>query len=85
MSGCNHNRTIGGSAPSIADPNDSSFDSLEVHIEENLGLPAKVTGHSWYSACRVHRYIADSFLSGNGFLVGDDGTKKTMYVATAQK
>lgn len=71
MSGRNHYRAIGVLPPSIADPDDFSFDLLKTHIEENLGFPANITSHSWYSAYRVHHRIADSFRSGDAFLVGD--------------
>lgn len=71
MSGRNHYRAIGVLPPSIADPDDFSFDLLKDHIEENLGFPANITSHSWYSAYRVHHRIADSFRSGDAFLVGD--------------
>lgn len=71
MPGHNHYRAIGVLPLSIADPDDFSFDNLKTHIEENLGFPAKVTSHSWFSAYRVHHRIADSFRSGDAFLVGD--------------
>ena len=71
MSGRNHYRAIGVLPPSIADPDDFPFDLLKAHIEDNLGFPAKITHHSWYSAYRVHHRIADNFRSGRRVLVGD--------------
>ncbi|MEO9874346.1 MAG: FAD-dependent monooxygenase [Anderseniella sp.] len=71
MSGRNHYRAIGVLPPSIADQDDFPFDLLKTHIEENLGFPASITSHSWYSAYRVHHRIADCFRSGDAFLVGD--------------
>ncbi len=71
MPGRNHYRAIGVLPPSIADPDDFPFDQLKAHIEDNLGIPAKITSHTWYSAYRVHHRIADSFRSGDAFLVGD--------------
>lgn len=71
MSGPNHYRAIGVLPPSVADPDDFSFDLLKTHIEGNLGFPAKITGHSWHSGYRVHHRIADSFSSGGAFLAGD--------------
>lgn len=71
MQGANHYRAIGVLPPEVSDPDDFPFDLLKIHIEENAGFPAKVTGHTWYAGYRVHHRIADSFRSGNAFLVGD--------------
>ena len=64
-------RAIGVLPPSITNPDDFSFGELKEHIENNVGLPVKIIGHSWHAGYRVHHRIADSFRSGNAFLVGD--------------
>ncbi len=64
-------RAIGVLPTSVRNPDNFSFDKLSVHIENNVGLPVKITGHSWYSGYRVHHRIVDNFRSGNAFLVGD--------------
>ena len=71
MSGPQQYRAIGVLPPSITNPDDFSFDELKEHIENNVGLPVKVTRHTWHAGYRVHHRIADSFRSGNAFLVGD--------------
>ncbi|MEP3276951.1 MAG: FAD-dependent monooxygenase [Stappiaceae bacterium] len=71
MSGPGHYRAIGILPPTIVDPDDFSFDQLKFYIEGNLGFPARVVDHSWYSGYRVHHRITDSFRSGNAFLAGD--------------
>ncbi|MEQ1650352.1 MAG: FAD-dependent monooxygenase [Hyphomicrobiaceae bacterium] len=64
-------RAIGVLPSSVTDPENIPFDTLKDHIEKNAGLPIKITGHSWHAGYRVHHRIADSFRSGNVFLVGD--------------
>jgi len=71
MSGPNQYRAIGILPESANSDEDISFDLLKNHIEQNIGFPAKVTGHAWHSHYRVHHRIADSFSDGNAFLVGD--------------
>jgi len=71
MSGPRQYRAIGVLPASIADPDDIPFATLKAHIEENVGLPVTVTGHSWHSGYRVHHRIVDRFRSGNAFLAGD--------------
>ena len=71
MSGANQYRVIGILPPSVLDPHDFSFDVLKSHIDEVLDIPAKITGHAWYSGYRVHHRIVDNFRSGNAFLAGD--------------
>ena len=64
-------RAIGVLPPSITDPDNLTFDQLRDHIENNAGVPLKVTGHSWQACYRVHHRIVDCFRSDNAFLVGD--------------
>jgi 2-polyprenyl-6-methoxyphenol hydroxylase-like FAD-dependent oxidoreductase len=64
-------RAIGVLPPAVTNPDDFSFGKLREHIENNVGLAVKITGHSWHAGYRVHHRIADSFRSGNAFLVGD--------------
>ncbi|MEQ1711968.1 MAG: FAD-dependent monooxygenase [Hyphomicrobium sp.] len=64
-------RVIGVLPSSITDPDDIPFDTLKDHIERNVGLPVRITGHSWHAGYRVHHRIVDCFRSGNAFLVGD--------------
>ncbi len=71
MPGVNQYRAIGVLPPSVTDPDDFSFDLLKTHIETNAGFAAEITGHSWHAGYRVHHRIADSFRSGNAFLLGD--------------
>ncbi len=71
MSGPNQYRVIGILPPTVADPDNFSFDVLKTHIDEVLDIPARITGHSWYSGYRVHHRIVDTFRSGNAFLAGD--------------
>ncbi len=71
MSRAQQYRVIGVLPPTVTDPDDIPFDTLKAHIENNVGLPVKVTGHGWHAGYRVHHRIADSFRSGNAFLVGD--------------
>ena len=71
MSGARQYRVIGVLPPSITDPDDIPFEELKRHIETNVGLPVKISGHSWHAGYRVHHRIADSFRAGNAFLVGD--------------
>ncbi|NNE23993.1 MAG: hypothetical protein HKN11_15430 [Rhizobiales bacterium] len=71
MSGPNQYRAVGILPPTVTDPTDFSFDVIKTHIEENLGIAAKITGSAWHAGYRVHHRIADSFRSGNAFLAGD--------------
>ncbi len=71
MSGNDQYRVIGILPPAVKDPADFPFDVLKTHIHDVLDIPAKITGHAWYSGYRVHHRIADSFQSGNAFLAGD--------------
>lgn len=64
-------RAVGVLPPTISDPDNFSFDQLKSHIEANIGLPAKITGHSWHAGYHVHHRVVDSFQSGDAFLVGD--------------
>ena len=71
MSGPQQYRAVGVLPPSVSNPDDFSFDEIRAHIEDNVGLPVKITGHSWHAGYRVHHRIVDSFRQGNVFLVGD--------------
>ncbi len=71
MSGTNQYRAIGILPQQVNGEDSLSFDLLKKHIEQNIGVRAKVTGHAWHSHYRVHHRIADSFQKGNAFLVGD--------------
>lgn len=71
MSKSQQYRAIGALPQSIANPDDFSFGELREHIENNVGLPVKIVGHSWHAGYRVHHRIVDSFRDGNAFLVGD--------------
>lgn len=71
MSGPQQYRAIGVLPASVSNPEDFAFDEIRQHIEDNIGIPVKITRHSWYSGYRVHHRIVDSFRSGNTFLVGD--------------
>ena len=71
MSGPQQFRAIGVLPASVSNPDEFSFDEIREHIENNIGIHAKITGHSWYSSYRVHHRIVDNFRSGNTFLVGD--------------
>ena len=71
MSGPQQYRAIGVLPASVSNPDDFAFEEIRQHIEDNIGIPVKITRHSWYSGYRVHHRIVDSFRSGNTFLVGD--------------
>lgn len=71
MNGPDQYRAIGVLPAGVADPDDFSFDVLRKHIEANIGIPAKITGHNWHSGYRVHHRIVDAFRSENIFLAGD--------------
>lgn len=64
-------RAVGVLPSSITDPEDIPFETLKDHIEKNVGLPVRITGHTWHAGYRVHHRIVDRFGSGNAFLVGD--------------
>lgn len=71
MTGENRYRAIGILPQTVTDPDNFDFDVLKTHIEENLGIEAKVTGHFWHSGYRVHHRIVNDFRAGNAFLIGD--------------
>lgn len=71
MSGRNRYRAIGVLPSAITDPDNIPFPALKKHIEDNIGLPARITTHSWHAGYRVHHRIVDTFRKGNAFLVGD--------------
>ena len=71
MSGENQYRVIGILPPTVEDPHDFPFEVLKTHVDEVLDIPARITGHSWYSGYRVHHRIVDCFRNGSAFLAGD--------------
>ena len=71
MSGDRQYRAIGVLPERVADPSDFPFELIREYIETNVGIPAKITNHSWHAGYRVHHRIVDDFQAGNAFLVGD--------------
>ena len=71
MSGDGHVRALGVLPDTVEDPDNFPFELLQQHIEQNLGLPARIASHSWYSSYRVHHRVVDSFADNGLFLAGD--------------